>query len=1019
MLVAEAKEMNRVHRASDSIIQVDDIYKSALSDLVYCDNNSKLIPDEVELEMIMQDMRSTTVSKQLPLQPVPQEGVRPTPCHNVINLTGSGDSRNMNSGRLFKWSEKKHNNSENGVPLEARPTPQSVRQQSVDSTTKNSMSQLFMKRTEYNIDKSKISASSLSGKSMTGKDMSSETQVISGTKSMKAKLKLVKCCLCDRNITSDENATPPPNDDENDQTCGDCKRTMLLSMQQQCQDQNFNEDVVLRLSYQPSHEKTGKRDNALSNADVDMGKKHPLHLDHQVSYSSGPGMMPTDTPDSFFASYCPFSYSIVDTKESGSLPLVDCRRIESRLSWQSLFNPQYLRLRSQNFTAGIPVHDYNKLSGDVTSQSTIVPAFELIATGSATHKKPQVDWQGQQGGVNQSSSFEIHETIFSSDESDSSDDEGDNDIATAKAMVSTNERIAITEPLCAGGPSDQDVASNGLSVLSNDLERKGNNVSIAKEHDIDIAGNGFVNHLKCMNCSQKGNLLSESNLKSDNISGELIIEDDICESPPRSDLNVSSNSFRICDTVFQSSDESESSDDDRDKYGINELDNCIDGNKSSGVIIEIPQKGSVTFPEFVISDAIFSSSEDENDTECERNYTDTNDTVCSDGRIDKGDATTNQDDGDMLKESAHLRPHCIKASAYPAPVGLAPPPPHRTIRAGVIRSRKVTSPTTPPVETPNVPVPCSIPTGVFTNVDELTNEDEDEDFDMFFVPPTPKGVSNKCQSLGIHVSEDASSNALSQKEALVNNSFDIPCAACTECDTRGNNDSGVFCDGKCGSFLHLECIGLTKLPSSTHYFCESCEARRSTAIHGQDSSAGQDLIKCTLCKNTGGSLRRSTCDNWVHSVCAIFTPELILSSTSNRLMNMADLNREREVLKCDVCKGLGGSNVQCAFGDCLTSFHPYCAFVSKKQMIIRQDSESYCHSEIYCNVHKFKVPRGVILSATVPLPGRCIEPFHNAETPKKEQAIVRGHVMENLSDEEDLLDSAVKASPEIKYKRKR
>jgi hypothetical protein len=88
-------------------------------------------------------------------------------------------------------------------------------------------------------------------------------------------------------------------------------------------------------------------------------------------------------------------------------------------------------------------------------------------------------------------------------------------------------------------------------------------------------------------------------------------------------------------------------------------------------------------------------------------------------------------------------------------------------------------------------------------------------------------------------------------------------------------------------------------------------------------------------------------------------------------------------------------------------------------MIIRQDSESYCHSEIYCNVHKFKVPRGVILSATVPLPGRCIEPFHNAETPKKEQAIVRGHVMENLSDEEDLLDSAVKASPEIKYKRKR
>lgn len=60
--------------------------------------------------------------------------------------------------------------------------------------------------------------------------------------------------------------------------------------------------------------------------------------------------------------------------------------------------------------------------------------------------------------------------------------------------------------------------------------------------------------------------------------------------------------------------------------------------------------------------------------------------------------------------------------------------------------------------------------------------------------------------------------------------------------------------------------------------------------------------------------------------------------------------------------------MQCAHGDCLASFHPYCAFISNRQMVTRVDSKS-CHCfEIYCNDHKYRLSGGTILSTTIPCP---------------------------------------------------
>ena len=218
---------------------------------------------------------------------------------------------------------------------------------------------------------------------------------------------------------------------------------------------------------------------------------------------------------------------------------------------------------------------------------------------------------------------------------------------------------------------------------------------------------------------------------------------------------------------------------------------------------------------------------------------------------------------------------------------------------------------------------------------------------------------------------------------------------------------------ECQLFTHLSCYGI--LPdSSRHRFlenfvCDSCEELRNRKRNGWT----QLTLKCQLCFRKTGMMRTALCpqtrlsshsksddQRWVHPLCVLYTPELTLNPDRQMKPNdISILDPDRKELVCEVCHKSGGSNVQCAHDDCYLSFHPYCGFLTHKQMIIRsvvagassesqadEVSEEYqFHYEVYCEKHKRRI-RNLenIVSSTVEVtkPTSAVSPnrgFHSRQ----------------------------------------
>ena len=94
---------------------------------------------------------------------------------------------------------------------------------------------------------------------------------------------------------------------------------------------------------------------------------------------------------------------------------------------------------------------------------------------------------------------------------------------------------------------------------------------------------------------------------------------------------------------------------------------------------------------------------------------------------------------------------------------------------------------------------------------------------------------------------------------------------------------------------------------------------------------------------------------WVHPICVLFTSELDLDSDTMRAANLSKLNVERKSLICSICNRSGGACVQCDVKQCLESFHPYCCYNARYQMVIRLSKSGDNLYEIYCRKHRNRV----------------------------------------------------------------
>lgn len=206
------------------------------------------------------------------------------------------------------------------------------------------------------------------------------------------------------------------------------------------------------------------------------------------------------------------------------------------------------------------------------------------------------------------------------------------------------------------------------------------------------------------------------------------------------------------------------------------------------------------------------------------------------------------------------------------------------------------------------------------------------------------------------------------------------------------DDPIIFCDGSCGTCMHLSCYGLdSAVTQAETFFCEACSVGETVSSSLRSSSSqdvphrkntggkfAQEVMssmarRCVLCRRAGGLMKRSACNQWTHPLCVMFTPELTVDANM-RANNLAAVDAYRQDLKCTFCRSRGAACVQCHYGDCCAAFHPYCAYEGRLQMIVREAKgpasiESSIHYEIYCRKHRDKALEGSgeVMSCRVPL----------------------------------------------------
>ncbi|ORY37183.1 hypothetical protein BCR33DRAFT_721550 [Rhizoclosmatium globosum] len=130
---------------------------------------------------------------------------------------------------------------------------------------------------------------------------------------------------------------------------------------------------------------------------------------------------------------------------------------------------------------------------------------------------------------------------------------------------------------------------------------------------------------------------------------------------------------------------------------------------------------------------------------------------------------------------------------------------------------------------------------------------------------------------------------------------------CAVCNIGVSTDSNqiLFCEG-----TRLTCYGIPHVPESKWF-----EPR------------------CVLCPGKSGALKKSTDGEWVHVLCAIWIPEVLI--TNRVLMDGIDVRgipKARISLRCFVCGNAGRDSseakmacIQCCFDNCFSSYHVSCA----------------------------------------------------------------------------------------------
>ncbi|XP_038076887.1 protein AF-10-like [Patiria miniata] len=147
------------------------------------------------------------------------------------------------------------------------------------------------------------------------------------------------------------------------------------------------------------------------------------------------------------------------------------------------------------------------------------------------------------------------------------------------------------------------------------------------------------------------------------------------------------------------------------------------------------------------------------------------------------------------------------------------------------------------------------------------------------------------------------------------------CCVCG--DERGWTENPlVYCDGQvCNVAVHQACYGIVTVPTGPWY-CRKCESQERAA-----------RVRCELCPQREGALKRTDNGGWAHVVCALYIPEVDFGNvTTMEPILLSSVPHDRYNKSCCLCETKGreskatiGACMTCNKNGCRQSFHVTCA----------------------------------------------------------------------------------------------
>lgn len=159
---------------------------------------------------------------------------------------------------------------------------------------------------------------------------------------------------------------------------------------------------------------------------------------------------------------------------------------------------------------------------------------------------------------------------------------------------------------------------------------------------------------------------------------------------------------------------------------------------------------------------------------------------------------------------------------------------------------------------------------------------------------------------------------------------------CSVCIDPNDQKNPIVSCKSCGVYIHALCYGIdTKKESTKNWLCSPCKVNAL-------------LPSCELCLQNNGAMKKTSCGNWVHVICALFTTGVIIEN-KNKMepINLSGIPHTKRNKKCAYCLRADGFCSYCSKNDCPERIHITCAqqngctieIVDKKDKI---DFRAYC-----------------------------------------------------------------------------